>query len=65
VRDSPGETIMAEYQTLDLQEDANLYLFPDPQALQDVIDAHNAYDDPSEPLVLSGMDYANYLQLVA
>lgn len=56
---------MAEYQTLDLQEDANLYLFPDPQALQDVIDAHNVYDDPNEPLVLSGMDYANYLQMVA
>lgn len=55
---------MAEYQTLDLQEEANLYLFPDPQALQDVIDAHNAYDE-SEPLILSGMDYANYLEMVA
>ena len=54
---------MAEYQTLDLNEDANLYLYPDAQALQDVIDAHNAYDDPNEPLVLSGMDYANYLDL--
>lgn len=54
---------MAEHQTLDLQEDANLFLFPDAQALQDVIDAHTAYDDPNEPLVLSGMDYANYLDL--
>ena len=54
---------MAEHQTLDLQEDANLFLFPDAQALQDVIDAHTAYDDPNEPLVLSGMDYANYLVL--
>lgn len=56
---------MAEHQTLDLQEDANLFLYPDPKALQDVIDAHNEYDDPGEPLVLSGMDYANYLELVA
>lgn len=56
---------MAEYQTLDLQEDANLYLFPDAQALQDVIDAHNEYDDPNEPLVLSGMDYANYIEVAA
>lgn len=56
---------MAEYQTLDLNEDANLYLYPDAQALQEIIDAHKTYDDPNEPLILSGMDYANYLEMVA
>lgn len=55
---------MAEYQTLDLNEEANLYLYPDAQALQDVIDAHDIYDEPNEPLVLSGMDYANYIDTV-
>ena len=56
---------MAEYQTLELTEDANLFLFPDPKALQDVLEAHNQYDAENEPLILNATDYATYIELVA
>lgn len=67
---------MAEYQTLDLlQDDANLlwnmddecrlFLFPDPKALQDVLEAHNQYDAENEPLILNATDYATYIEMVA
>lgn len=56
---------MAEYQTLELTEDANLFLFPDPKALQDVMDAHNRYDGEDEPLILCATDYATFIDMVA
>lgn len=52
---------MAECFTLELTEDANLFLFPDPKALQDVMDAHAQYDADDEPLVLCATDYATYI----
>lgn len=42
-------------------DESNLFLVPDAQALQDVIDAHNELDSENEPLVLCGADYAEYL----
>lgn len=52
---------MAECYTLGLNDDANLFLFPDPNALQDVLEAHARYDDEDEPLVLCATDYATYI----
>ena len=54
---------MAEYLT-STYEDANLFLFPDAQALQDVINAHAQLDSENEPLVLCGADYAEYIEAV-
>lgn len=54
---------MAEYLT-STYDDANLYLFPDPKALQDVINAHAQLDSENEPLVLCGADYAEYIESI-
>ena len=43
-------------------DEPNLFLFPDPHALHGVLDAHDQYDDPNEPIVLSASDYANYIE---
>lgn len=41
-----------DHQSIDNPND----LYVDPNALQDVVEAHNTYDDPNTPILLSSMD---------